>query len=223
MQMKRYFVEIILGIVLLIVFFGVSTWQSSGELSRQEVDRYVGILEKSVPPEFEGRREFITRMREWGESDNGQPVYMLNLMRFFDQVKPYPGVPASMKPMDANAHYEDVAVPMLLNSGSYPILGGNTTRISSGQKKSNLIVFEPELDNWDRVLVVRYSGRRAFFDLVTNPEYLKVMPYKMASLKVLLTPVSGDLVIPDIRWIVGGICLVTFLLIGWVRAARHCK
>jgi hypothetical protein len=219
--MKRYFVEIILGAVLLIAFLGVSIWQSSGKLSKQEVDRYVGILEKSVPLEFEERSEFITRMREWGESDNGQPVYMLNLMRFFDQIKLYSGVPASIKPMDANAHYEDVAVPLLLISGSYPILGGNTMRISSGLKKSNLIDFEPELDNWDRVLVVRYSGRRAFFDLITNPEYLKVMPYKLASLKVILTPVSGDLVIPDIRWIVGGICLVTFLLIGWVRAARR--
>ncbi len=146
---------------------------------------------------------------------------MLNVMRFYEQIKQFPGVPTTMTPIEANVHYEDVVVPILLRSGGYPIVGGNSMRISSGQKKSNLIVFEPELDNWDRVLVVRYPGRRTFFDLVTNPEYLKVMPYKLASLKVVLTPVSGELVVPDVRWIVAGSCLGIFLLVGWIRAVRR--
>ncbi len=48
--MKRYLVEFVLGAVLVAVFFGVSAWQSASTLSRSEVDRYIGILEKSVPP-----------------------------------------------------------------------------------------------------------------------------------------------------------------------------
>jgi len=181
----------------------------------------IGILEKSIPVEWAERDELISRMREWGESDDGNPVYMLNLMRYFDKIMPFAGVPQTMSSVEANDYYEDVAVPMLLKSGSYPIFGGNAMRISNSQKKSNLIVFDPELDNWDRLLVVRYSGRRAFFDLITDPEYIKVMPYKLASLKVILTPASGDLVIPDIRWIVGGTCLVIFLLVGWLRASKR--
>ena len=74
--MKRYSVEIILGAVLVVVYFGVSAWQSAGTLSKPEVDRYVGILENSIPVEWEERDEFISRMREWGESDDGKPVYM---------------------------------------------------------------------------------------------------------------------------------------------------
>lgn len=97
-------------------------------------------------------------------------------MRFFDQIKPFPGVPANMTPMEANAHYEDIAIPMLFRYGGYPIIGGSSMRISGGQKKSNLIVFEPELDNWDRVIVVRWPGRRAFFDMFTNPEFLMESP-----------------------------------------------
>ena len=219
--MKRYLVEFVLGAVLVAVFFGVSAWQSASTLSRSEVDRYIGILEKSVPVEWEEHNEFLTRLRAWGESDDGRPVFMLNVMRFYEQIKQFPGVPTTMTPIEANVHYEDVVVPILLRSGGYPIVGGNSMRISSGQKKSNLIVFEPELDNWDRVLVVRYPGRRTFFDLVTNPEYLKVMPYKLASLKVVLTPVSGELVVPDVRWIVAGSCLGIFLLVGWIRAVRR--
>ena len=37
------------------------------------------------------------------------------------------------------------------------------------------MVYRPDLDNWDRVIVVRYPGRRAFPDLVATPGYLKVM------------------------------------------------
>ena len=62
---------------------------------------------------------------------------------------------------------------------------------------------------------------RAFLDLVSDPEYLKVMPYKLAALKVVLVPISGDLVLPDLRWVVVGGCVVVFLLAGWVRAARR--
>ena len=43
-------------------------------------------------------------------------------------------------------------------------------------RESNLVVYRPDLDNWDRVIVVRYPGRRTFPDLVASPGYLKVMP-----------------------------------------------
>jgi hypothetical protein len=56
---------------------------------------------------------------------------------------------------------------------------------------------------------VRYPGRRTFLQLVTDPEYLKVMPCKLASLEVVITPLLGELVIPGPRWItcaIGAIC-----------------
>jgi hypothetical protein len=34
-------------------------------------------------------------------------------------------------------------------------------------------------------------------------------------------PVSGDMMIPDLGWLVGGGLVVIFLLVGWVRAARR--
>jgi hypothetical protein len=83
------------------------------------------------------------------------------------------------------------------------------------------MVYSPDLDNWDRILVVRYPGRRAFLELVTSPEYLKVMPYKLSSLEVVLTPFSVELVLPEARWIVGTGGLVSLLLLSWIRAARR--
>jgi len=219
--MKRYVVEIIVGIVMVLLFLAVSAWQSSGTLTKAEVDQYIDIMEKNLPIEMEERNEFIARMRDWGERDDGKPVYMLNLMRYFDEIEPVSGVPETLTPLEANEHYEDVMGPKLIKSGSYPLFGGDTSGISEGQENSNLLVYEPELDNWDRVLIVRYTGRRAFFDLVTDPEYLKVEPYKRASLKVVLAPVSRDIGIPDLRWIAGGIGLTIFLLVGWIRSTRR--
>ena len=194
--MKRYFIGIVLSAVLIAVFSGASAEPSGGALSKAEVDRYIGILEESLPVEWEERDEFIARMRAWGESDDGQPFYMLNLMRLFDEIQPIPGAPATMTPMEANAHYEEVVGPILASLSAYPVFVGDTMQTSSSQKKSNLIVFKSELDSWDRVLIIFYPQRRAFFELVTNPEYLKVMPYKMGSLDVVLTPLSGGLIAP---------------------------
>jgi hypothetical protein len=36
-----------------------------------------------------------------------------------------------------------------------------------------------------------------------------------------LVPVSRDIVIPDLRWLIGGGFVVIFLLVGWIRAARR--
>jgi hypothetical protein len=209
----------ILAIVLLVLFLAVSRWQSAKRLSKDEVDHYIRILEEKSPQELEDRAEFISRLRAWGESDDGRPIYMLNLMRFYDHIKSFPGGPATGTPQEANKHYEDVATRMLIRSGGYPMIAGRTTRIREGEKpESNLMVYQGGLDAWDRVLVVRYPGRRTFLQLVTNDEYLKVMPYKLASLEVMLTPVYGELVIPDVRWIAGGAFLAIFLSAGWLLA-----
>lgn len=220
--MKDYVVETVLGVMLVVVFFAVSTWQSAAKLSPGEVDHHIRVLDEKLPPEMEGRTEFLSRLRAWAENDDGQPIYMLNLMRFFNQLKSLPGGPTSGTPEEANAHYEEAAKPMLFKNGAYPIVAGVTTGIRGGQRsESNLMVYQGELDSWDRVLVVRYPGRRTFLELVSSPDYLKVMPYKLASLQVVLTPVSGELVIPDLRWMAGGGGLAIFLLIGWIRAVRR--
>ncbi len=219
--MEKYMFEAILAVVLIVLFLGISAWQSTRKLSKAEVDHYIGILDQHLPKGMEERAEFLSRLRAWGENDDGKPVYMLNLMRFYDELKRLPGGPTTGTPEEANAHYEEAARPLLLKNGGYAIMAGETTRIWGGKRpESNLAVYKSELDNWDRVLVVRYPGRRTFLHLVTNPDYLKLMPYKVAALEVVLTPVSGKLVIPDLRWVAGGLFLAIFLLVGWVRACR---
>ena len=102
---------------------------------------------------------------------------------------------------------------MLLKRGGYPVYAGDLGR--------NLLEFKPEVDDWNRLLVVRYPSRRAFMDLVTDPAYAPVLPYKLMALSVVLSPSAEELVIPPLPLAGGALLLVLFLAIGWWRSARR--
>ncbi len=184
-----------------------------GRLTQAEIDRAVEYVDKNLylPPEEKSLT--LERLRKWAEADDGGPVYMLNLMRYYDAVRPPPGAPAFKgTPQEANALYEAKAMPMLLASGNYPIFGSQT-------QGANLLTNKSIGDGLGRVLVVRYASRRDFLNLVTNPAYAPIEPYKLMALQVALTPTSGDIMIPDARLALGALLLIAFLAIGWVRSA----
>jgi hypothetical protein len=64
-------------------------------------------------------------------------------------------------------------------------------------------------------------GRRAFLEPISDPRHQRWAPYKFAALELALLPVSATTVIPDLRWILGGLCLMALLAAGWLRAARR--
>jgi hypothetical protein len=86
---------------------------------------------------------------------------------------------------------------LLLKIGGYPMVGGST-------QGKNLMTYEPDLGDWSRVLMVRFPSRRAFLSLLADPAYGPLQPYKMMALKVVIVPVSGEVVIPEMRAVVGG-------------------
>ncbi len=225
--MRKYRFEIVFALALVALFAAFWWWQTpgaSGRLTSADIDGYMRRIEPHLPMEPAEKAEVLARFRSWGQADDGQPVYMLNLMRYFDRLKRIPGIETFQgTPAQANAHYEDAVLPMLTRLGGYALVGGPAAGIRSadGRVHSNLLTFDREVDDWNRVLVVRYPNRRAFFELISNPAYLDVMPYKLASLSVALVPVQAEVVIPDPRLIAGMVMLAAFLAVGWLRAARR--
>ena len=69
--------------------------------------------------------------------------------------------------------------------------------------------------------MVRYPSRRRLFELLTDPGYGPIGPYKLLALDVNLAPMSAELIMPDVRFVAAAAALAIFLAAGWWRAARR--
>lgn len=218
--MKHRF-ELILGLVFVVIFASFCLWLKPGSaLKQSEVDRYIAGFEQNWQMPADEKAQFIANMRAWGESDDGKPVYMINLMAYYDQVQQIPGVPRiEGTTAQVNEFYEDGAIPRLLELGAYPMVAGEAHGM--GSSGSVELLGQAGIDDLQRILVVRYPNRRAFFELFSDPDYLDVMPYKFASMNTTLVPTDGTVVVPELRFALASVLLCLFLLIGWLRSTRR--
>ena len=202
------------GAVCLGLFLAFWFWHSPTrrKLTQPEIDRYLGAIERQVFLPEDDKPKVLARLRAWAEADDGRPFYMLNLMRYYSELRRFPGTPNfEGTPEQANEFYEKKVVPLLFKRGGYPMLGGRA------QGKS-LMEVAPALDCWSRVLLVRYRNRRTFLSLLADPAYGPWEPYKIMGVELVLVPVSGRVVIPDLRLLVGGSLLCVLVVVGWILA-----
>lgn len=217
MQKIGFMPGLALGFLALIAL--VFLWQHPGvtgdRLKPAEIDRYLAAAEK-LPMNPAEKADSLKRLRAWAEADDGRPVYMLNLMRFYPQVAALPGgPPPSMSPRDANAFYEHHTLPMALRVGA-------TAPFMGHAQGPDVLSYEPAGDRWSRALIIRYPNRRAFLSLVADPAYPAIAPYKLASLQLILAPFAAETIMPDITLAAGAVLLMIFLAVGWWRAERRC-
>lgn len=92
-------------------------------------------------------------LKAYLEQDPGGPVVMLNLLRFAEGGR------------ELYAQYAEALEKTFL-----PRHGGEVLYAGSG---STVLVAEDGQD-WDAVLIVRYSSREAFSAMVADPEYQEV-------------------------------------------------
>lgn len=207
--------EIFLAAVLAVLYKLFLGWhsQGGGKLTQEEIDEYMAVIGDLPLPEEE-IQAITSRIRPWAEADDGKPVYMVNLIQFFDELRAFPGSPEfSGTPEEANAYYEKSITWLWLRHASYPMFSGTP-------QAKNLINKQPERE-WGEVAIARYPNRRTFMKLLSDPSYGPMEPYKFMALDIDLVPASGDMVVPDLRWVVGGLFGFIFLLAGWIRATKR--
>jgi hypothetical protein len=206
--------EIILGGVLVVLYLVFWVWHSPWErkLSNAEIDHYMAIIEKLPLPPDEVE-DIAPRIRRWAEADDGKEFYMFNLIHYFPELRKFPGAPDFKgTPYECNVHYMKSLKALWLSHAAYPKLNGVT-------QSESLISIRPER-TWSQMTVVRYRNRRTLLKLLSNPAYATGEPYKFMAMELDLVPVSGDTVLPDLRWLLGSALIILFLSIGWLRAAR---
>ncbi len=215
-MIKRHRFELWLAIAFIGVVAAVWLLQFpgllQGSLTHAEVDRYIAAIDTQIPMDPTEKAASLARLRAWAQADDGRPVYMLNLMRYYPHLHPISGAaPFAGTPAQANRRYEDATMPLLFKVGGVPQFAG----VPQG---SNVLDSPPEVDDWTRVLLVRYPSRRAFLELVSNPVYARTAPLKLMASQIFLVPLEPEIVLPELRWLVAGGLLVVYLAIGWYRA-----
>jgi hypothetical protein len=208
-------IQIALGAGLLGAFAGFWRWHSppAKKLTPEEIDRYLARIAE-LPLPGEEAKNLVARLRPWADADDGNPVYMVNLNRYFAELRRWPGTPQfDGTPREAHARYQKSLVPKVLRIAAYPMI--------TGPVQQGLMTTRPDQPTWDHISFVRYPSRRKFLELLSSPFYAQVEPYKFMALEEDLVPISGDRVLPDFRWVAGGSLLAMFLGAGWWRAARR--
>ena len=221
MKRNKFEFEIGLGIVFVVLYALFSYWYGGcggGKLAQEEVEAYLSKLEKEADLPKEAKEDVVERLRIWGMTDDGGPVYMLNLMRTREKPYLFPGAPTDFRGTaeEANRSYDDHAMPLLLKRGGIPTVWGKA-------QGKNVIGGGPGLDDWSRLGFIRYPTRRTFFDLITDPEYMKIGHLKWMGMEFVLVPATAEMAVPDLRLVVGGALLIIFLGCGWLRSALRLR
>jgi hypothetical protein len=137
---------------------------------------------------------------------------MFNLIQFLPRLQPFPGAPEfTGTPKQANARYEKGLLWLWLSHAAYPTFIG-------APQGENLINMQPER-TWGNMTIVRYPSRRTFLKLISHPSYARVAAYKFIAVELDLVPVSRGMIVPDLRWLVGGGLVIVFLVVMWSHAA----
>lgn len=103
----------------------------------------------------------------------GEPLAMLNLLRFRERADYPPGsdqAPCSGR--EAYARYSRLTLPQLRRAGARLVYRGRVA----------LALLAPGGEHWDEMFIVRYPDRAAFEKMIAGPDYLAGTVHRTAAL-----------------------------------------
>ena len=107
------------------------------------------------------------------EESEGQPIYMVNLLKFKDKAT-YPDKrETDLTGEEAYAIYGQEVRKHLEKVGAKPIFSGKVSRLMLGEVE----------DLWDTVAIAMYPNRKAMLDMISDPEYIKSAQHRVAGLE----------------------------------------
>lgn len=105
--------------------------------------------------------------------DDGEPIVMINLLRFREQAAYPEGFEAApCTGPEAYQRYAALVVPFLESVGAELFWGGRVEQA----------LIAPPGESWDEALLVRYPSRSAFTTMVQMPSYQEITVHRTAAL-----------------------------------------
>jgi uncharacterized protein (DUF1330 family) len=104
----------------------------------------------------------------------GQPIVMLNLLRYRDAAA-YPAG-STAKPCSGREAYQRYGHEAIR---FVTAVGGEVIWQGSGKG----VLLGPANEHWHTVLLVRYPSKRAFLEMIQNPEYQAITMHRAAALQ----------------------------------------
>ena len=218
--LKKYKVEAILAAVFLIVLMIFNNFVSPGDkMTKEEVNGYISKIDAGLQMPEPMRTEFLNRVEYWALADDGEPVYLANIFHenTSEELKAsvWEGLDIEILEDGHASHevYLKVVKKLIIPKGVWPAIGTKTQDMGNG--KTNIAGFFPGFDEWTEININRYPSRRTIMELFSNPDYLKVMPYKLVGLKLLTVPTNLRFQFPNLPVALGTIFLIIILIVGW--------
>ena len=106
--------------------------------------------------------------------DDASPIVMINLLHYRERASYPEGFSAEpCSGREAYQRYAEVAAQQVAS------VGGRMLWIGRVQ----CAVIAPEAERWDDAALVEYPSRKAFFEMVAQPEYQAAVPHRTAALE----------------------------------------
>lgn len=194
-HVKLFAFSISAGAVIFIAAMNWYQW-SAPPLSASEVDGYMATIEaQSQKP---GARHDFSALRNFLASDDGKPIYTINLYQF-NEIANYPDKSQySGSGLEAYDRFSDVMVKLMTKRGSHPVFGSSWTHGVNNQ--------------WDRIVIVRYRSRRDLADLFATDDFADASIHKWASLREHDRMLVQATHIPDGKFVI--MLISTFISMG---------
>ena len=194
MQTSRTRVNLFVAGILL-ALWGATAWffyAPTTPLSQQEIDGYMGKVEKLLASSFvmpegagldpRGLAGAMGDLRAFAERDDGKAIYMVNLMKWRQGELSFPAG-ADLADTISTVEEADIAYnqrlfwDLLANSS-------HTAYLSSAEPNALNYGTSPgaDADGWGEIGIFRYNSRRDFFNMITSDSYLNALYLKMVSM-----------------------------------------
>ena len=199
-----------LALLVLVLALVIGYHGGGDRLSGEEVEHYLSTIEGQ--DQKPGGQHDLTALRDFLETDDGQPFYTVNLYRFHAEAQYLPdseyfdrsvGGSVGGTGKAAFERFSKTMIKLLASHASHPIFASNWVH--------------DESSNWEKLVIVRYKSRRDIAELFASNEFADASEHKWAALAANERMLVQGLHIPSFYII----ALIVFLFVGLVFAGLY--